>query len=96
MLTCLGNLARSFTTEMSTDGVKLVAQSAGVRSRPMPNNSQQLTLPLTFACLYAREKTMTYDWDGQRTRRIVAVKLMTAVAIGLSVPLAVTLWTFIG
>lgn len=38
---------------------------------------------------------MTYDWDGQRTRRIATFKLMTAVAIGLSVPLAVTLWTYI-
>jgi hypothetical protein len=39
---------------------------------------------------------MTYDWDGQRTRRKVAFKLMTPVAFGLSVPLAVTLWTYIG
>jgi hypothetical protein len=39
---------------------------------------------------------MTYDWDGQRTRRMVAFKFMTAVALGLSVPLAVTLWTYIG
>jgi hypothetical protein len=39
---------------------------------------------------------MTYDWDGQRTRRMAAFKFMTAIAVGLSVPLAVTLWTYIG
>lgn len=39
---------------------------------------------------------MTYDWDGQRTRRTMALKLMTAVAIGLSLPLVVTVWTYVG
>lgn len=39
---------------------------------------------------------MTYDWDGQRTRRLVAFKLLTAVAAGLSLPLALTVWTYIG
>ena len=39
---------------------------------------------------------MTYDWDGRRTRRVVAFKLMTAVVVGLSVPLAVTVWSYIG
>jgi hypothetical protein len=39
---------------------------------------------------------MTYDWDGQRTRRVAALKFMTAVVIGLSVPLAVALWTYVG
>lgn len=39
---------------------------------------------------------MSYDWDGQRTRRMVLFKLMTAVVIGLSVPLAVALWTYMG
>lgn len=37
---------------------------------------------------------MTYDWDGRRTRRIGAAKLMTAVVLSLSVPIAVTLWTY--
>jgi hypothetical protein len=55
-----------------------------------------LTLVLTFACLSATETKMTYDWDGQRTRRMVAFKLMTAVVIGLSVPVAVALWTYVG
>jgi hypothetical protein len=36
---------------------------------------------------------MTYDWDGQRTRRLVALKLLTAVAAALSLPLAIALWT---
>jgi len=39
---------------------------------------------------------MIYDWDGQRTRRTAAFKLMTAVAIGLSVPVAFTAWTYFG
>lgn len=38
---------------------------------------------------------MTYDWDGQRTRRMIAFKLATAIAIGISLPLAVTLWTYV-
>ena len=39
---------------------------------------------------------MTYDWDGQRTRRTMAIKLMAAVAAGLSVPLVLTVWTYVG
>ena len=39
---------------------------------------------------------MTYDWDGQRTRRMATFKLMMAVALNISVPLAVTVWTYIG
>lgn len=39
---------------------------------------------------------MTYDWDGQRTRRTMAIKLMAADAVGLSVPLVVTVWTYAG
>lgn len=38
---------------------------------------------------------MTYDWDGQRTRRIQLAKLVTAIAVGLVVPLAVTAWTYV-
>lgn len=38
---------------------------------------------------------MTYDWDGQRARRMMMDKLATAVAAGLSVPLAISLWTYI-
>jgi len=56
----------------------------------------ELTLSFAFACLCARETKMTYDWDGQRTRRLVAFKLLTAVAAGLSLPLALTVWTYIG
>lgn len=44
----------------------------------------------------SKGEIMTYDWDGQRTRRLIAFKLITAVAVGISVPLAVTLWTYIG
>jgi hypothetical protein len=39
---------------------------------------------------------MTYDWDGNRTRRLMALKLLTAVAAGLSLPLALTVWTYMG
>lgn len=39
---------------------------------------------------------MTYDWDGQRTRRLIAFKLVTAVVVGISVPSAVALWSYIG
>lgn len=35
---------------------------------------------------------MTYDWDGRRTRRVLLFKMMTAVALGLSVPLVAALW----
>lgn len=41
---------------------------------------------------------MTYDWDGQRARRLMAFKLLAAVAAGLSLPLALALmlWTYVG
>lgn len=39
---------------------------------------------------------MTYDWDGQRTRRAMAIKLTAAVAVALSVPLVVMVWTYVG
>jgi len=39
---------------------------------------------------------MNYDWDGQRARRLIAFRLVTAVTLGLSVPLALTLWTYFG
>lgn len=73
-----------------------------------PDASEDLTrsswLPCTRAidspspiCLsVSKGEKMTYDWDGQRTRRAMAFKLMTAVAVGLSVPLAVTIWSYIG
>lgn len=35
---------------------------------------------------------MTYDWEGQRTRRIRVVRLLTAVAVGLAFPLLWTAW----
>jgi len=38
---------------------------------------------------------MTYDWDGQRTRRNQALKLVTAIAVGLMVPLVITAWSHI-
>jgi hypothetical protein len=37
---------------------------------------------------------MTYDWDGQRARRMMMLKLATAGAAGLSVPLAISLLTY--
>lgn len=56
--------------------------------------SLRLTLLPAPDWLKVREETMTYDWDGRRTRRIGAAKLMTAVVLSLSVPIAVTLWTY--
>jgi hypothetical protein len=35
---------------------------------------------------------MIYDWDGRRTRRIKLMRLATAIAIGLSVPLMIAAW----
>jgi hypothetical protein len=35
---------------------------------------------------------MTYDWEGQRTRRIRITRLVSAVAVGLVVPLLLTAW----
>lgn len=54
------------------------------------------SLPMALLGLGPREMTMTYDWEGPRTRRVMAFKLMTAVAVGLSVPLALTVWSYIG
>lgn len=52
--------------------------------------------PSRLCLSMSKGEIMTYDWDGQRTRRLIAFKLITAVAVGISVPLAVTLWTYIG
>jgi len=38
---------------------------------------------------------MVYDWDGQRTRRMHLMRLATAVAIGLAVPLVITAWSYV-
>ena len=39
---------------------------------------------------------MTYDWDGSRTRRLLMLKLATAVTVGLSIPLIAAVWTYLG
>ena len=38
---------------------------------------------------------MTYDWEGRYTRRVQVLKLATAIAVGLTIPLAVTAWSYI-
>jgi hypothetical protein len=38
---------------------------------------------------------MIYDWDGRRTRRIQLMRLVTAVVIGLAVPLAIAAWPYV-
>lgn len=38
---------------------------------------------------------MAYDWDGQRTRRLQAIRLVTAVVMGLIVPLAFVAWPYV-
>ena len=38
---------------------------------------------------------MTYDWEGQRARRIQFARLLAAVSIGVAVPLIVMAWTYV-
>ena len=38
---------------------------------------------------------MTYDWEGQRTRRIQLFRFVTAIMAGLIVPAVITAWQFI-
>jgi hypothetical protein len=38
---------------------------------------------------------MVYDWDGRRTRRIQLMRLATAIAFGLSLPLAIAAWPYV-
>jgi hypothetical protein len=38
---------------------------------------------------------MVYDWNGQKTRRLNLIRLATAVAFGLAVPLAITAWSYV-
>ena len=38
---------------------------------------------------------MVYDWDGHRTRRIQLMRLAAAVTVGLGVPLAITMWSYV-
>lgn len=35
---------------------------------------------------------MVYDWDGYRAKRLRLMRLATAFAIGLAVPVAITVW----
>jgi hypothetical protein len=39
---------------------------------------------------------MTYDRDGRRARRLQAIRLATAVAVGMVIPLAVTAFSYVG
>lgn len=36
---------------------------------------------------------MAYDWDGHRTRRLRLAKLITAVSVGLSLPIMIVAWS---
>jgi hypothetical protein len=38
---------------------------------------------------------MVYDWDGRRAKRLLIFSVVTAVSIGISLPLLVTLWTYV-
>lgn len=38
---------------------------------------------------------MVYDWDRRRRRRIQLMRLVTAVAFGLVVPLAIAAWPYV-
>lgn len=35
---------------------------------------------------------MTYDWEGNRTRRARLMRLASAVAVALAVPLIIAMW----
>ena len=38
---------------------------------------------------------MVYDWDGRRAKRLLIFRGALAVSIGISLPLVVTLWTYL-
>jgi hypothetical protein len=38
---------------------------------------------------------MVYDWDGRRTWRIQLMRLVTAIAVGLAVPLLILAWAYV-
>lgn len=38
---------------------------------------------------------MVYDWDGQRTRRTQVMRFTVAVTVGLTVPLVITMWSYV-
>jgi len=38
---------------------------------------------------------MAYDWDGHRTKRIQAMKLAVALALGLMIPLAAAAFSYV-
>jgi hypothetical protein len=41
-------------------------------------------------------KDMTYDWDGQRTRRIQIFRIVSAIAVALMMTIALTAWSYSG
>jgi hypothetical protein len=38
---------------------------------------------------------MVYDWNGRRTRRMQLMRLATAIAVGLALPLAIAAWPYV-
>jgi len=38
---------------------------------------------------------MTYDWDGQRTRRLQIARLAVAIFVGLIFPIVVMTWSYV-
>lgn len=39
---------------------------------------------------------MTYDWDGQRTKRTQTLRMSTAIVVALVLPLAALAWSYVG